>query len=69
MSSPFFVLKGVVEMCKAMEDMRNEAAKQKAIHIARLMLADGKLGYEDIAAYTELTMEEIEKITSEKKSA
>ena len=61
--------KGVAVMCKAMEDMRNEAAKMKAVHIARLMLDGGKLSYEDIAAYTELTIEEIEKIASEKKSA
>ena len=51
------------------EDMRNEAAKMKAVHIARLMLDGGKLSYEDIAAYTELTIEEVEKIASEKKSA
>ena len=61
--------KGVAVMCKAMEDMRNEAAKMKAVHIARLMLDGGKLSYEDIAAYTELTIEEVEKIASEKKSA
>lgn len=61
--------KGVAVMCKVMEDMRNEAAKMKAVHIARLMLDGGKLSYEDIAAYTELTIEEVEKIASEKKSA
>ncbi len=61
--------KGGAVMCKAMEDMRNEAAKMKAVHIARLMLDGGKLSYEDIAAYTELTIEEVEKIASEKKSA
>ena len=55
-------------MCKAMEDMRNEAAKMKAVHIAHLMLDGGKLSYEDITVYTELTIEEIEKIASEKKS-
>ena len=60
--------KGVAVMCKAMEDMRNEAAKMKAVHIARLMLDDGKLSHEDIAAYTELTIEEVEKIASKKKS-
>ena len=37
--------------------------------MARLMIEDGKLSYEDIAAYTELTIEEVEKIASEKKSA
>ena len=40
-------------MCKAMEDMRNEAAREaermKAIRMARLMIEDGKLSYEDIA--------------------
>lgn len=56
-----------------MEDMRNEAAreaeKMKAIRMARLMIEDGKLNYEDIAMYTELTLEEVEKIALEKKSA
>ena len=37
-------------MCKAMEDMRNKAAreaeKMKAIRMARLMIEDGKLSYE-----------------------
>ena len=63
--------KGVAIMCKAMEDMRNEAAreaeKMKAIRMARLMIEDGKLNYEDIAMYTELTLEEVEKIALEKK--
>ena len=31
-----------------MENMRNEAAKMKAVHIAHLMLDGGKLSYEDI---------------------
>ena len=65
--------KGVAIMCKVMEDMRNEAAreaeKMKAIRMARLMIEDGKLSYEDIAMYTELTLEEVEKIALEKKSA
>lgn len=52
-------------MCKSIEGMRNEAAreaeKMKAIRMARLMIEDGKLSYEDIAMYTELTLEEVEK--------
>ena len=40
-----------------------------AIRMARLMIEDGKLNYEDIAMYTELTLEEVEKIALEKKSA
>ena len=34
-----------------------------------IMIEDGKLSYEDIAMYTELTLEEVEKIALEKKSA
>lgn len=60
-------------MCKSIEGMRNEAAreaeKMKAIRMARLMIEDGKFDYEDIAMYTELTLEEVEKIALEKKSA
>ena len=63
--------KGVAIMCKAMEDMRNEAAreaeKMKAIRMARLMIEDGKLNYEDIAMYTELTLEEVEKMLWKRK--
>ena len=40
-------------MCKAMEDMRNEAARETAklnsIDMARMLLALGKLSYEEIA--------------------
>lgn len=65
--------KGAEIMCKAMEDMRNEAVreaeKMKAIRMACLMIKDGKLSYGDIAMYTELTLEEVEKIALEKKSA
>lgn len=63
----------ITEKQESMEDMRNEAAreaeKMKAIRMARLMIEDGKLNYEDIAMYTELTLEEVEKIALEKKSA
>ena len=47
----------------------DQAEKMKAIRMARLMIEDGKLSYEDIAMYTELTLEEVEKIALEKKSA
>ena len=64
--------KGVAIMCKAMEDMRNEADKrsrknERQFRVARLMIEDGKLNYEDIAMYTELTLEEVEKIALERK--
>ena len=49
--------------------VRREAEKMKAIRMARLMIEDGKLSYEDIAMYTELTLKEVEKIAMEKKRA
>ena len=60
-------------MYKSMESMRSEVAreaeKMKAVHVACLMIEDGKLSYEDIAMYTELTLKEVEKIAMEKKRA
>lgn len=40
---------GVATMCKIMEDMKNEAAKRNSIETARVLLAMGKLSYEEIA--------------------
>ena len=59
--------KGVTFMCKAMEDMRNEAraegrvegSKEKAIIVARKMLNAGKFSYEEISEFTSLTLDEI----------
>lgn len=51
--------KGVATMCKMMEDMRNEAAKEKSLSIARRMLATGKLTHEEIASCSDLTVEEV----------
>ena len=61
--------KGVAIMCKAMEDMRNEAAheaahdkvKEKAI----LMLKNGKISFDEVSVFfSELSDEEIEEIKS-----
>jgi len=55
--------KGVATMCKAMEEMRNEAAreavKENAIKAARSFLALGKLSYEEIANSLGLTVDEV----------
>ena len=51
--------KGVAIMCKAMEDMRNEAVKENAIKAARSFLALGKLSYEEIANSLGLTVDEV----------
>ena len=54
---------GVATMCKVMEDMRNEAAreavKENAIKAARSFLALGKLSYEEIAYSLGLTVDEV----------
>ena len=60
--------KGVAAMCKAMEDMRNEAALEKGKKTALNMLALGKLSYEEIAQCAELSLEEV-KALAEKKGA
>ena len=58
-------------MYKSMESMKSEVAreaeKMKAIRMTRLMIEDGKLNYEDIAMYTELTLEEVKKIALKNK--
>ena len=63
---------GVATMCKVMEDMRNEAAreavKENAIKAARSFLALGKLSYEEIANSLGLTVDEV-KALDESKSA
>jgi len=64
--------KGVTVMCKAMEDMRNEAraegraegSKENAISAARLMIKDGVLSYEKIAQYSGLTLDEIKALAT-----
>lgn len=60
--------KGVETMCKSMEEMRNEASRAKAIQIARRMLDSGKLTYEEIAEFSDLTIEEV-KTLDEKQPA
>ncbi|MCR5121380.1 MAG: PD-(D/E)XK nuclease family transposase [Ruminococcus sp.] len=55
---------GVEYMCKAMEDRINERVKI----IVLKMLADGNLSKEQIAAFTDLTVEQVESIEAEFKS-
>ena len=56
--------KGAAVMCKAMEDMRNEAAKEQAIRVARKMLKAGKFSYEEIAEYSDLTVDEVKELAT-----
>ena len=63
--------KGVAIMCKVMEDMRNEAAREAArlnsIETARELLTLGKLSYEEIAkAVRLLTVDEVKALDESK---
>ena len=61
--------KGVAAMCKIMEDMRREAAQQaeqnKAKKMAIRMIKAGKMSLEDIANYTELSLDTIKELESQ----
>ena len=60
--------KGVATMCRVMEDMRNETARETCLETARSLLTIGKLTYEEIAQATKLTVDEVEEL-DKKKSA
>ena len=59
-------------MCKAMEDMRNEAraegravgSKENAISVARKMLRTEKFSYEEIADLSGLTVDEVKELAT-----
>ncbi len=65
--------KGVAAMCKMMEDMRNEAAREaaqkaelnKAKKMAVRMIRAGKMPLEDIADYTELSLDTVKELASQ----
>ena len=52
--------KGVTVMCKIMEDMRNEKAKEIAIR----MIKDGELSLEKIALYSGLSIDEVKELAT-----
>ena len=57
---------GVATMCKIMEDMRNEAARNKLKEKAILMLKNGKILLDEIQIFfSELSNEEIEEVKAE----
>lgn len=59
-------------MCKVLEDMRNETAREaaelKSIEIAKRLIAQGKLSLEDIADAADLPVEKVREL-SEQRSA
>ena len=52
-------------MCKIMEDMRNEAELNKAKKMAVHMIKAGKMPLEDIADYTELSLDTIKELAGQ----
>lgn len=60
--------KGVAAMCKVMEDMRNEAARDAVekdrIKNALEMIKDGKLSLEQIAKYSSLAIDKVKELAS-----
>lgn len=49
-------------MCRAMEDMRNQAALERVKAVVYRMLAAGKYSLEEIADMTELSLDEVKKL-------
>ena len=57
---------GVTTMCKAMEDMRNEAALRKSEEIALRLINMGKLSHEEIAEASGLALDVIKELAQRK---
>ena len=49
-------------MCRAMEEMRNETARETSLETAKNLFLIGKLTYEEIAQATKLTVEEVKEL-------
>lgn len=58
--------KGVLRMCKIMEELVNESMEEGKKQIALNMLADGKLSVKDIAKYCGLTVTEVKELAKKK---
>ena len=54
--------KGVAAMCKIMEDMRNEAARDKAKKMVVYLIKSGKMTLAEIAEATELSIDIIKEL-------
>ena len=67
--NPIFIQKGLdmkgVNMCRAMEEMRNETRLEQKKKYALKMLMAGKLSYEEIADYLEFPLSEVEELANE----
>lgn len=54
--------KGVTAMCKSIEEMRKEERIEARIEVAIRMLNSGKLTYEEIASFVDMTVEEVKEL-------
>lgn len=57
---------GILIMCRAMEEMRNQTLREGMIAVALRMLKAGKYALEEIAAISGLPLEEIKKLSANK---
>ena len=56
----------VTAMCKAMEDMRNDAIRADRVKNALKMLNNPRLSHEDVALYSGLSLDEVKELAGEK---
>ena len=54
--------KGVSEMCKVIEDMRNQERKETMMEVAKKLLFDGTLTLEKIAECVGLSLDEVKRL-------
>ena len=54
------------KMCKIVEELRDEAERERMVKNAQAMLDDGKLSFEDIAKYSGLTLDEVKALAEGK---
>lgn len=59
---------GIAIMCKAMEDMRNQALREGLVEVAKKLLSDGTLTLDKIAECVGLPLEEIKKLSASQKA-
>ena len=58
--------KGVRHMSDVMQSYVNEEVHKRSLNIAKQMLVDGKLTYDEVAEYFGLTMDEVEELAGKK---
>ncbi len=59
---------GIAVMCKVMEDMRNQTLKEGMMEVALRMLKAGKYALDEIAAISGLSLDEVKKLSADKRT-